>query len=77
MVREILSRRRRVQRRPALEQTLLLFKEMRLEGENNLTSADEAEDNLSFAQRLGRFIKNLIITVIIIVAIIIIIGLLS
>jgi hypothetical protein len=48
-----------------------------LEGENNLTSADEAEDNLSFAQRVGRFIKNVIITVIIIVAIIIIIGLLS
>lgn len=52
-------------------------KKCALEGENNLTSADEAEDNLSFAQRVGRFIKHLIITVIIIVAIIIIIGLLS
>ena len=52
-------------------------KKCALEGENNLTSADEAEDSLSFAQRVGRFIKNLIITVIIIVAIIIIIGLLS
>lgn len=52
-------------------------KKCALEGENNLTSADEAEDNLSFTQRVGRFIKNLIITVIIIVAIIIILGLLS
>lgn len=52
-------------------------KKCAFEGENNLTSADEAEDNLSFAQRVGRFIKNLIITAIIIVAIIIIIGLLS
>ena len=52
-------------------------KKCALEGENNLTSADEAEDNLSFAQRLGRFIKNLIITVVIILAILIIIGILS
>ena len=52
-------------------------KKCAMEGENNLTSADEAEDNLSFVQRTGRFIKNLVITVIIIVAIIIIIGLLS
>ena len=52
-------------------------KKCALEGENNLTSTEEAEDNLSFAQRVGRFIKNLIITVIIIVAIIIILGLLS
>ena len=52
-------------------------KKCALEGENNLTSADEAEDNLNFAQRVGRFIKHLIIAVIIIVAIIIIIGLLS
>jgi outer membrane protein TolC len=44
---------------------------------DNLTSADEAEDNLSFAQRVGRFIKNLIITVVIILAILIIIGILS
>ena len=77
MVREILSRRRRVQRRPTMEQALLLLQEMRFGGENNLTSADEAEDNLSFAQRLGRFIKNLIITVIVILGIIIVIGLLS
>jgi len=52
-------------------------KKCAMEGENNLTSADEAEDNLNFVQRAGRFIKNLVITVIIIVAIIIIIGLLS
>ena len=52
-------------------------KKCALEGENNLTSADETEDNLNFAQRVGRFIKYLIITVIVIVAIIIIIGLLS
>ena len=52
-------------------------KKCALEGENNLTSADEAEDNLSFAQRVGRFIKNLIITVVIILAILIIIGILS
>ena len=52
-------------------------KKCALEGENNLTSADEAEDNLSFVQRLVRFIMNLILAVIIIAAIIIIIGLLS
>lgn len=52
-------------------------KKCALEGENNLTSADEAEDHLSFAQRVGRFIKNLIIMVVIILAILIIIGILS
>ena len=52
-------------------------KKCALEGENNLTSADESEDNLRFAQSVGRLIKNLLFTVIIIFAIIIIIGLLS
>jgi len=48
-----------------------------MEGENNLTNADETEDNLSFAQRVGRFVKKLFITTIIIIVILIIIGLLS
>ena len=52
-------------------------KKCALEGENNLTGTDEAEDNLSFGQRAGRFVVKMIITVIVIVAILIIIGLLS
>ena len=48
-----------------------------MEGENNLTDDDLAEDNLSFAQRTGRFVKKAIISIIIILTIFIIIGLLS
>ncbi len=46
-----------------------------LEGESNLSSADEAEDKLNVVQRFGRWLKDIIITIIIIVVIIIIIGL--
>ena len=46
-----------------------------LEGENNLSSADETEDNLSVFQRAGRWLKDLVITVVVIIVIIILIGL--
>ena len=52
-------------------------KKCALEGENSLTDDDLAEDNLSFAQRTGRFVKKAIISIIIILTIFIIIGLLS
>lgn len=46
-----------------------------LEGENNLSSADETEDNLTVFQRAARWLKDLVITVVIIIVIVILIGL--
>lgn len=51
-------------------------KKCALEGENNLSTSDEAEDNMNFFQRLWRFIKGVLLVVAIIIGIIIIIALL-
>lgn len=43
-----------------------------IEGENNLTDEEKAEDNLSFKQRVGRFFKKLFLIAIVLLVIYII-----
>jgi len=45
-----------------------------LEGENNLTKSDIAEDNLTFSQRTVRFVKRVLIIIVIAIAILLIIS---